>query len=163
MPSYLGFNWCINPELLRLLSGERTFDYSKSSVQASAVLVFCLSVPVSAPPSGWLMKPHCWQLWDTVPVASSQQEEMLFVDGWLHVRESSYPRLKPWIFPADKSWMVSTGKKKNRQKSTAGFWIRKTFASQQSHLQSLHLVFWWHISPESTSQFISDEVFSFNM
>lgn len=31
---------------------------------------------------------------------------MLLVDGRLHVRESSYPRLKPWTFPADKSWMV---------------------------------------------------------
>lgn len=74
-------------------------------------------------------------------VASSQQEEMLLVDGWLHVRESSYLRLKLWTFPADKSWMVTTGKKKNRQKSTAGFWMHEAFAPQLSLLQSLHLAF----------------------
>lgn len=155
--SYLGFNSCVNPKLLRVLFGPCTLDYSKCSVQ-SYPFFSCshgLFMPISAPPTGRLMKPHCWQSWNMLRVASSQQEEMLLVDGWLHVRESSYPRLTPWTFPADKSWIVSTGKKKNRQKSTPGFWIHKTFVPQLSHLKSLRLVFCWLILPESTSQLLS--------
>lgn len=151
---YLSFNWCIKPNPPRLLSGDKTLAYSKFSVFLLFFFILCPSIAVSAPPKGWLMNPHCWQSWKMLCVASSQQEEMLLVDGRLHVRESSYPRLKPWTFPADKSWMVSTGRKKNGQKSTAGFWIHKTFAPQLSHSQSLHLVLCWLISPDSTSQLI---------
>lgn len=86
---YMGFRQCINTNL-RLISG---VDFGLLLSLLLRHLLFswfpvcpCL---LPAPPTGWLMKPPCWQSWDRLHAAFSQQEEMLLVDGWLHMRESS--------------------------------------------------------------------------